>query len=498
MRPSPAPRELIVVAEPEVGLRVTTEGLISVKEMSLEPLNKLLRSESASLKPLFGLSEELIDRRSLATGAPAAPTLGLSLFYRVSAPDSRLEALAEQFRQNPTMYAAFIKPGAELPLMNSGRTEPPPTQPSEVTPDLSSMQIYLGSAPEGVNAIAAWNQPGGGGAGIRIIDVEGAWRFTHEDLTENQGGVVGGSETSELLWRNHGTAVLGIVSGDRNEGNNFGIMGICPEANVRAVSIYGQPDSHLADDTGTAAAIRQAADLLRRGDILLIEMQLPGPQFGFEVREDQQGYIPVEWWPDNLAAIQYAVGKGVIVVEAAGNGACDLNSDIFEQNPATPHGPFPVDWKNPFRRTNTDSGAIVVGAGAPRRGLNGSKWGPDRSRLDFSNFGCLLDAQGWGQEVTTCGFGNLQQGADEDRWYTPDFGGTSSATPMVVGVLACVQGVLLAADKPLLTPATARQLLRTTGSPQVDADPGDNRPTTQRIGNRPDILQMISKAGLLV
>jgi len=497
MKPSPAARELILVVESEVGLRVTTEGLMSVKEAPLDSLDQLLSSEGVSLEPLFGLSEELVDRRSQVTEAGVEePLSALSLFYKVSAPDSMLEVLAEQFRHDPSVRAAFVKPGAELPLMNSGRTWPPPTQPSAHTPDLSSLQIYLGSAPEGVNAIAAWARPGGGGLGIRIIDVEGAWRFTHEDLTENQGGVAGGTETPELLWRNHGTAVLGILSGDRNQGHNFGIIGICPEALVRAVSVYGQPGSHFPSDSGTAAAIRQAADLLRSGDIMVIEMQLPGPQFGFQIREDQRGYIPVEWWPDNLAAIQYAVARGVVVVEAAGNGASDLDSDIFEQNPAPPYGPFPADWKNPFRRTNVDSGAIVVGAGAPLRGLNGSDWGPDRSRMEFSNFGSVVDAQGWGQEVTTCGFGNLQQGPDEDRWYTPDFGGTSSASPMVAGALACVQGILLDAGKALLTPAQARQLLRATGSPQVDSDPQDNRPASQRIGKRPDILQMIENLGL--
>jgi hypothetical protein len=107
----------------------------------------------------------------------------------------------------------------------------------------------------------------------------------------------------------------------------------------------------------------------------------------------------------------------------------------------------------------------------------------------------MIDAQGWGHEVTTCGFGDLQ-GIDEDRWYTPDFGGTSAAAPMVAGALASVQGVLRAAGKPLLTPARARELLRMTGSPQRDADPAENRPATQRIGNQPDILQMLAQLGM--
>ena len=493
MEPSPAPRELVVIAKPDVGLRVTDEGLKSLNDASLASLDELLVGESILLEPLFGLSEELLDRRSRSAFGDEAT---LSQFYRVTASDERLESLVEQFRNDPAVITAFIKPGAELALMTSESAPAPPVQPALLTRDLSGEQRYLGDAPEGTNAIAAWNYPGGGGAGIRIIDIEGAWRFTHEDLTENSGGVAGGTETSSRHWRNHGTAVLGILSGDRNQVTNFGIIGICPDANVRGVSLFGQPASHLPFHAGTPAAIRQAADLLRKGDILVIEVQLPGPEVGFQVNSEQRGYIPVEWWPDALAAIQYAVSKDVIVIEAAGNGGSNLDDHIFDQNPLPPFGPFPPGWQNPFREGNPSSGAILVGAGAPWRNLNGGRWGPDRSRLAFSNYGTRLDAQGWGYEVTTCGFGNLQAGVDEDRWYTPDFGGTSSAAPMVAGALACVQGALLAANRPLLTPSEARQLLRETGSPQVDADPGENRPATQKIGSLPNILEMLTYQGL--
>ncbi len=92
--------------------------------------------------------------------------------------------------------------------------------------------------------------------------------------------------------------------------------------------------------------------------------------------------------------------------------------------------------------------------------------------------------------MTTTGYGDLQGGANRNLWYTDTFSGTSSASPIVVGALGCIQGILKARHRPLLTPAGARNLLRTTGSPQQDA-PG--RPKTQRIGNRPDLRQMIAK-----
>lgn len=496
MNPSPAPRELIVVTDPQLGLRATAEGLRSTSDASVNSLESVLSSANASLVPLFGISEDLLEFRiSLAAEASEESASTWSSYYKVAVPDSKLETLSEQLREDPAVQAVFIKPGVELPLRLSGRSLLPPPVPSQATPDLMPAQVYLGNPGKGINAIAAWQRPGGGGRNIQIIDIEGAWRFSHEDLKENQGGIVGGTECPDLFWRNHGTAVLGILSGDRNKGKNLGIVGICPEANVRAVSVFGQPTSHFPIDSGTAAAIRQAADLLRKGDIMVLEMQAPGPQSHFEIREDSAGYIPVEWWPDNLLAIQYAVMRGIIVVEAAANGGCDLDDSIFEHSPEPPYGPFPANWRNPFRRTNIDSGAILVGGGAPPRVLHGTDFGPDRSRLDFSNFGPILDAQGWGHDVTTCGIGDLQ-GLDEDRFYTSDFGGTSSATPMVAGALASVQGILRAAGEPLLTPAKARELLRTTGAPQRDAAPSANRPASQRIGNRPDIIAMIEKLGL--
>ena len=260
-----------------------------------------------------------------------------------------------------------------------------PEEPPPATPDLSARQIFLNAAPSGIDARWAWTQAGGRGRDIRIIDVEGAWRFTHEDLTQNQGGVVAGTPIAGVDWRNHGTAVLGEFSGDVN---TVGIVGISAEAIVSAFS-HGS--------IGSAAAINQAASRLRAGDIILLEMHRPGPRFNFATRTDQRGYIAVEWWPDDFAAILNATSRGIIVVEAAGNGAENLDDALYQ----TPGTGFPAGWRNSFRRTNRDSGAIVVGAGAPPPGTHGRDQRPDRSRLDFSNWGALIDAQGWGREVTT-------------------------------------------------------------------------------------------------
>ena len=131
--------------------------------------------------------------------------------------------------------------------------------------------------------------------------------------------------------------------------NGFGVKGICPGAGVSTIS-FSLP---------TAQAIRIAADRAKPGDILLLEIHRPGPN----ARDDdsQFGFIPIEWWPDDFEAIRYAVEKGVIVVEAAGNGFQDLDDPIYD----SPGDNFPDDWENSLNPARPSSGAVLVGAGAP-------------------------------------------------------------------------------------------------------------------------------------
>ncbi len=462
-----APPELVVVMRPQAALRASAGRFKSAAGENVSDVAKLLARHGATMTPIFGPTEERIMARQAAQSMAAqAPMEDLSVFYKVEVPGERVDELRAQLSKSELIEAAFVKPAVELPRINDMAAAP--EEPPPATPDLTARQIFLDSPPSGIDARWAWTQAGGRGRDIRIIDVEGAWRFTHEDLTQNQGGVVAGTQFAGVDWRNHGTAVLGEYSGDVN---TVGIVGISAEAVASAVS-HGT--------IGSAAAINQAASRLRAGDIILLEMHRPGPRFSFASRADQRGYIAVEWWPDDFAAILNATSRGIIVVEAAGNGAEDLDDALY-QTPATG---FPAGWRNSFRRTNRDSGAIVVGAGAPPPGTHGRNHGPDRSRLDFSNWGALIDAQGWGREVTTCGYGDLQGGTNEDLWYTDTFSGTSSASPIVTGAIACIQGMAKARGRAVLTPAQVRNCLRSTGSLQQDA-PG--RPATQRIGNRPDI-----------
>lgn len=500
--------ELVVITKPEAGIRARGANLESATGADTNSLQSLLTAHGARLQPLFGASEERVHAQTRSVeaqrqneGADAArePLPDLSRYYRVKADveadKEKLEQIATELRNNPSVEAAYVKPPGEPPAVSAERApltesilalrtglndmQPDLAEPPATTPDFRSRQIYLDQAPAGIDAQFAWTLPGGGGKGVRVIDCEWAWRFTHEDLVQNQGGVVAGTSdvdppgTSGTVT-NHGTAVIGVISGDRN---NFGITGISPDAVISASSFHDQSSSQ---------AIKAAADKLQAGDIILLEIHRPGPRTP-NPPQGQLGYIAIEWWPDDFDAIRYAVLKGIIVVEAAGNGFQNLDDAVYN----TPSPGFPSGWRNPFNMGNPQSGAVVVGAGEPPPGTHGRDNGPDRSRLDFSNFGSRVDVQGWGREVTTTGYGDLQGGSNRDVWYTDMFNGTSSASPVVTGALAAVQGVLRARGHRILNSDKARLLVRSSGSPQQDAT---GRPASQRIGNRPNLRALIPEA----
>jgi hypothetical protein len=428
---------------------------------------ELLRSESASIAPLFDTAS---DATPESTHGDASDD-DLSRYFLVDVAPAQMESLATRLNEDASVEAAYVKPPAEpATVLDVSPTD----QSAPATPNFRSRQHYLDAAPVGIDADYAWALAGGKGASVKVIDCEWGWNTNHEDLAANNTGLAGGTNSTN---NNHGTAVWGEIGGDHNA---IGILGIAPDSPLGASSFVGQ---------STSGAIKKAADNLGAGDIILLEIHRRGPNGG---GGGQQGYIAIEWWPDDFAAIRYGVAKGIIVVEAAGNGWENLDAAIYN----TPGAGFPASWKNPFKTTNPSSGAVVVGAGDPPTGTHGrtiSPWNQpyvDRARCGFSNWGSRVDAQGWGWEVTTTGYGDLQ-GGNRNQWYTDTFSGTSSASPIVTGALACTQGVLKAKGMPLMTSARARTLLRQTGSPQQSAT---GRPASQRIGNRPSLRQLIPAA----
>lgn len=471
----PISEVVVVFTDEDVAEMARTKNLLSDIPLDDE-ISRLIAEFGVRLVPIF---ERAADRKlqpvvgvdATARAAPDPEEAEMARYFHAEVQDEHLEAFVARMRSQPGVETVYLKPPTVNPIApfdNAGAALAieAAAVPAGTIPRFDQWQVYLDAAPVGIGASLVWDQPGGRGAGVAIIDVEGGWQFEHVDLQPN-GGLVGGTAIDEVDWRNHGTAVMGEVIARHN---GQGTLGIAPDAKFAAISHNG---------IKSARAIVMAADQLAPGDVLLLEMHRPGPRFGFVLRDDQRGYIAVEWWRDDFLAIRYAVKRGIIVVEAAGNGAEDFDDPLFD----TPGPQFAPEWRNPFRAQN-DSGAIIVGAGAPASG----NYGPPRSRLDFSNHGARVDCQGWGREVTTTGYGDLYQGQSENEWFTATFAGTSSASPIITGAVTVLQGVAKARGISL-SPAQVRELLRTIGTPQ-QATP--SRPIAQHIGRQPDLESMIA------
>ena len=372
---------------------------------------------------------------------PIGMRMAVARWYRVDVPASQVDDELAALRRDPFVDEAFVAPVLSLPTSQDVSSKINGDACPITTPAYDHLQGYLAPAPEGIDAAAAWRR-GVRGGGVWFADIEGGWNARHEDLPGERISLVHGAPVDSPGWREHGTAVLGEVVGIDN---GRGVTGIAPDVDRVVTASIGASTS--------ADAIAAAAQDLRAGDVLLIELQGVGPVGRF---------LPVEYWDDNFDAIRTATQRGVVVIEAAGNGGENLDRRIY---------------RGKFDRTKRDSGAIMVGAGGPpREGFT------DRARLDFSNYGARVDVQGWGRRVATLDYGDLQRCDDDtrERHYTGEFSGTSSASPIVAGAAILLES----AQGRGLTPAEVRDVLAGNGSPQT----GNTR---EHIGPRPDLARAL-------
>ena len=330
-------------------------------------------------------------------------------------------------------------------------------------PDYEWMQGYLdsaGSTPTGIDAEYAWTQTGGSGMGVTVCDLEYSWNYNHLDVTKAFNSQINSNVADPFSNNNHGTAVIGELVSDNN---TKGTTGICWWSNLKTCgTYYGSPTPYWNVPGAMAVAIAN----LSAGDVILLEQQWD--YFG------NGDHIPIEWWTDYspyaqsyngvYAAIVNAIANGIHVVEAGGNSrlsSVGVNTDN-------------LIWYG-------NSGAIIVGAGGVKTA--GQYPEGDLERLYFSAYGSRFDLQGWGEEVVTTGYGHLYSSEGVNLCYTDSFSGTSSAAPIVAGAVACCVGYWKAQgfSASSLTPAALRNILVTTGTPQVN-------PGSGHIGPRPDLL----------
>lgn len=363
--------------------------------------------------------------------------------------DSASLILADLSKDKDIMHAYFA-PIARNAVMDEAKVKTAKEVDAEVTPDFEARQLHLEDAPKGVGARSAWKLPGGTGGNVKVVDIETCFEDNHEDFKTPF--YVGNNPDCDST--HHGTAVWGEVAA-KNDGK--GVTGIAYDSDF---GIYGFIEGNWDEVndqyiTSINAAIQGAMDNLEAGDVLIMEQQMVGP--------DLKKYTAVEYWPHIYEQLKAATDKGIICVQAAGNGSSNMDDPSYG---------------GAFDLSKRDSGCIMVGAVGQS----------DFERLGFSNYGSRVDVAGFGRGVVTAGYGDLFNAGNE-RMYTARFSGTSSATPIVSGAVAVVSSIAQEQGR-LISPQEMRDALRLTGIPQ-----GQNG-LDKRVGSFPVIQQLLKKLGL--
>ncbi|MCH2143062.1 MAG: S8 family serine peptidase [Phycisphaerales bacterium] len=423
-----------------VRARIRAGKLVSLAGRDVHDLAVVLQNYGATLEPVItSVSEADLNRLQVVglqrTTKAQADLAGM---FRVHVPAEHRLLVAQTLNASDLVEQAWLH--VDMPPVRfeawCGDTDYAPT-----TPDYRDLQGYRDNndVSGGLGIIGARLVPGvidpdedgapgilGGNVTLGYIDPAG-YDILHEDLCYV-------TPRTGIVPDDHGSAGLGIVlakeSADPNHAGEYGMGGMAPEAT--GYFWAGQWANGLAD----------AATNLPQGTIVYCTMGSVSPWYGLSDLEDcafqpcypfccssgeNSGCCPTVNMEmttlDNYLAAQAAVSAGVIVISSAGNNAFNYDGPEFE---------YHRSWIS----ANGPTGQFMIGAGTP----------DDRhDRLDFSCFGSQVKLQGWGSEVATLGYGDLvpQAGIGREQFYTTEFGGTSSAAPIVAGAAAALQGLAL-------------------------------------------------------
>lgn len=454
MPPGSSQRFGVVGFKPDLYLDFKNGGICAPAGCTSFVVNDLdqLAASGMQLRPLFSRPQkELRADRAKAASKKSGTYPDLTRWYLFEVPDDLpMRDALNYLLSLPTVDVAYAMPAAVTASEGAAKN----------VPDYFSWQGYLGSAPGGLDVQYAWQQAGGKGEKVTIADIEGDWYYKHRDLKKVKKKRINGYRKQEYEWTEHGTAVMGVLVGDDN---NFGVTGIANKSQVYMFSIFRNAGGSIYSNTPDA--LNKATAKLKAGDVILLEVQYGG----LKKNED---YIPVEYYDADFEAIEAAVKKGIVVVEAAGNGNQNLDAAMYNKR-------FNLNVRG-------DSGAIMVGAGNPPVDTFLAPASGDRTRCWFSNYGNRVDIQNWGQYVTTTGYGDLLAWKGKKYYYTSRFNGTSSASALTAGVVAVLQGIAKKQNGSPALPSKIRSILKSTGSKQKGKK-------SEHIGPRPDLEKAIKK-----
>jgi subtilisin family serine protease len=254
------------------------------------------------------------------------------------------------------------------------------------------------------------------GSGVVVADVDWGYRLTHQDLAPRleldraYNSFDGTTNVTQGTDTEHGTGVLGHIGGSGVE-----MLGFAPGCAIWPLQGNGTSTTPLPGDPWANGIdwVRQQ-DSGGRRKVINVEIQTAS-------------YGNYEMRPALNAAIRTAIGAGIIVCIAAGNGNRDAGLDDEQQ-------PIP------------ETGSVLVGATA--------YYPQGNQRAYFSNYSkrVVVCAPGDPCHDVTCYI-------DSDNSYRNNtLGGTSGATPKISGTVA-----LKLSDNPSLTQSDVVSILRACG-----------------------------------
>jgi serine protease len=432
------PTNLVVKFVEGSAVRLRGGAFVDGAGRPLAAVNALLAG-ARGVERVFLRSEPELDRERAALIAALAaegradvdPPADLNLYFRVRLPT------------NAAGIAAWRALAAEAVVETVIADTPPgydadPTDIPPATPDYSGNQGYFGPAPDGIDTRVSRVVPGGRGEPLQICDIETGLIVNHEDVPLAIAANVIGPNNNPT---DHGLAVAGEMVSDKN---GYGTTGGVYKARYK---FHSHQSMNWASSVNTAAANSQP------GDVIVLEVQLPCPLTGSSV-------CPMEGRQDVFDASRNATLAGIHVIAAAGNGNQNLDNPAFA---------------GLFDRAVRDSGAVICGA------TNGVQL----AKASFSNYGAIVDANGWGFNVETTGYGDrFFPSGDARQKYTATFSGTSSATPIVTSAAVATLGAARFQRGQTLSPAALRTMLRTHGT------------SVTSIGRRPNLALLFGALGL--
>lgn len=261
-----------------------------------------------------------------------------------------------------------------------------------------------------INVVNHWNFAGGTkqGSGVNIAVVDDGVQYTHPDLAANYKPNLSYDENGNdadpapnLADDFHGTAVAGVAAGVGN--NGIGISGVAPKAGISGIRLIAAGTTDAEEATALTFQNNNQGGLGTNH----IYSNSWGPS--------DNGATLSGPGPLTKAALANAVangrgGKGSIITWAGGNG------------------------NGAFDNSNYDGYAnsrYVIAVAATRNNANGSQ-----SSYSESGANILVNAPSSGGSLGITTTDLLGANGYDASDYTSTFGGTSSATPVVSGVIA--------------------------------------------------------------